>query len=70
MTANEIIEAFGGVQQMHRDTGIPTTTIQSWKDRGAIAGAKTIELQRRILAAAAERDIPVSAKDLIGKAVA
>lgn len=68
MDTNEIIDAFGGVREMHRKTGIPLTTIQSWRDRGAIAGAKTVELQRRILKAAREHQISVSAEDLIGEA--
>ena len=68
MNTDEIIEAFGGVREMHDKTGIPLTTIQTWRDRGAIAGAKTVQYQRRILEAARENKISISANDLIGEA--
>ncbi len=54
--AVEIIEKFGGIRPMASKTGVAVTTIQGWKKRGVIPGAR----KESIIEAAAEHNIDVS----------
>jgi len=42
--ADDIIEKFGGIRPMSSKTDIPVTTIQGWKKRGKIPGARREEI--------------------------
>ncbi len=54
--AEEIIEKFGGIRPMAAKTGVAVTTIQGWKKRGVIPGAR----MESILEAASEHDVDLS----------
>lgn len=65
-TAERVIEKFGGTRPMSEKTGIPATTIQSWKEGGRIPSKR----QGEILAAAARHGISLGAADLISREAA
>lgn len=46
MTAEEIIEKFGGIRPMATKTGIPVTTIQGWKKRNNIPDGRMDEIKK------------------------
>lgn len=54
--ASRIIDRFGGIRPMSTKTRVPVTTIQGWKKRGMIPGARRDE----ILLAARENGIDLS----------
>ncbi len=43
--AERIIGAFGGIRPMAKTMGLPVTTVQGWKERGAIPLARMAELR-------------------------
>ncbi|MFP4097861.1 MAG: carph-isopro domain-containing protein [Alphaproteobacteria bacterium] len=51
--AVEIIERFGGIRPMASKTGVAVTTIQGWKKRGVIPGAR----KESVLESAAEHEV-------------
>lgn len=66
--ADKCIDAFGGVRALARALDRNPSSIVRWrksKDDGGSAGAVPSGLQGRILALAQERNLPLTAEDLI-----
>ncbi len=61
--AGRIIAAFGGLSALARAIGAPVSTVQGWKDRGAIPGQRHGE----IIAAAGNLSIALAAADFVGE---
>src|SRR3954447_23169461 len=58
--AERIIEKFGGIRPMAHKLGMPVTTVQGWKKRGAIPSARHPDL----IAAASRYNIPLDQSEL------
>lgn len=59
-TAEAVIERFGGIRPMANKLGVPVTTVQGWKKRGAIPSSRRAD----ILAAADVQGIGLSPDEL------
>lgn len=58
--AEAVVERFGGIRPMASKLGVPVTTVQGWKKRGAIPSSRRAE----ILAAAAAHGIALTPEEL------
>ena len=58
--AERIIEKFGGIRPMAHKLGMPVTTVQGWKKRGAIPSARHPDL----LAAAGRHNVSLDQAEL------
>jgi hypothetical protein len=60
LPAQPVIQRFGGIRPMAQKLGVPVSTVQGWKERGAIPTNRREE----VLAAAARHDIVWEPGDL------
>ena len=60
-SASRIIEKFGGTRPAAQALGVPTSTVQSWKQSGVIPARR----QPDVLKIARERNIPIEPADFI-----
>ena len=64
LPALPVIQRFGGIRPMAQKLGVPVSTVQGWKERGAIPANRREE----VLAAAARHSIAIEPGDLAGTA--
>lgn len=64
MAADKVVAAFGGIRPMAHKLGMPVTTVQGWKKRGAIPAQR----HEAIRAAAREHDIALDDAALVASA--
>jgi hypothetical protein len=62
LPALPVIQRFGGIRPMAQKLGVPVSTVQGWKERGAIPANRREE----VLAAAARHEIAMEPADLAG----
>jgi len=62
LPALPVIQRFGGIRPMAQKLGVPVSTVQGWKERGAIPSNRREE----VLAAAARHNIAIDPADLAG----
>src|SRR5919205_265987 len=62
LPALPVIQRFGGIRPMAQKLGVPVSTVQGWKERGAIPANRREE----VLAAAARHNIAIDPTDLAG----
>jgi hypothetical protein len=59
LPALPVIQRFGGIRPMAQKLGVPVSTVQGWKERGAIPANRREE----VLAAAARHEIAMEPAD-------
>ena len=57
--ADQVVDAFGGVRPMATALGVPASTVQGWKERGAIPKARQKEVAATFDAMGQSSSIPV-----------